>query len=610
MSVRKYKISPLNPYRIVRVLSEQNPRYNTKQFDWAWFSELNAVNEWEQQIGYEQLVQNNDRFSLQIWANSDAYTMNMYLYKCDGTLINTTTIPANLSITIDIQEDGNNYYVYNYVNNSFWDSIPEGKYYFYFDMNLATSHDFFISEPIAVKQKHEGSVLVEYSNSYNRDYIIFEQTRQKFEIRLIGSVQNMQALINRVSFIDNAENVTALKSTAFRGWTFWAGGNSKGIADYLLDKLNYIFALNGTKIDGKSYVAADGASWVKSENINYPLYIGSIELREKEIKAAYSTIEGDLALLSYSGEFPFVAMKVNIGISNVYDFVYQNPTLIVDASALSTFIDTLNNEATIQGLDGVFYADANTVFYTLGIGEVYDQSDSSTLNRFMSFSNVSGASGVDLNFDLALASRITGVGNSLFAFAFLNTNTILASGNVSTGVTFNYTHSYTVPTSGSYTYYLFHDETMEYVSISGDYLSAVGANCPQNLKAFRLFDSPRITSFSIITSLRRSSTSLQKVLIYNNTLLASILGYWNNIGGTAVGFSALTFLDLHLNHMAATNIDAIYNNVYSTYAIAGLPFPSNGYMNTTNQNTAALPTTTSLTARNSLSLTKHWTIIT
>src|SRR5690606_16542362 len=86
---------------------------------------------------------------------------------------------------------------------NFWADVPEGVYYRTFEVtfdNANLEKAFFITEPIHIKQKHEGTVLQQYSNSWNKDNVMFEQNSQLLEMRVHGEVMDYQALVDRYVF--------------------------------------------------------------------------------------------------------------------------------------------------------------------------------------------------------------------------------------------------------------------------------------------------------------------------------------------------------------------------------------------------------------------------
>lgn len=612
MSLRDYKFSPLLPYRMLPDgYSVAGTRFNSPNFDLSWFSEQNQNRPWQQQIQYAQLRQNNDRMSFQFWATSNVDTATLYLYKCDGTEVKNNQIfkLQDGNVNFIVNENGLSYNIFTYTNNLYWNSLEEGYYYLYLNCHEETFDDYFISEPIYIKQKHDGSILIEYSNNENKDYLIFEQTKQKFSKRIIGDVLDFQPLVERTVFLDNGYNVTQLRGDAYRGWTLYAGGNGELISDYEIDSLNYIFTLSGIKIENKGYTAADGSSFKKTENANYPLYSAAIELREPIRKAPYSHYKGDLMMFIFASVYPFVVYQLSFGENDVFDFYYGQPVYIYDLVSLNLYINTLNAALVQQGLDGTFYQDGSALYYTLGNGEFYTQTDNVVLNKYFIVVHTTTATSQNLAYYLNIQGTQIGTA-SYFAEVFADTASVINYGAISGATTSQATHNYAVPSAGTYSHYIFHDNTMYGMEMSGDYITGFNGDSPTQLNAFSLKNSPKITSFPMINILQSSADSLVTLLLRDCITLAAIRYYYRSTATPKKAFSKLRFIDCRGNLMTSSNIDNFYIDMWSTYGMALLPFPIQGIANTSGQLTGGTPTGTSLSQRTSLINVKQWALIT
>lgn len=612
MSLRDYKFSPLLPYRMLRTgYSVHGTRYNMPNFDMSWFSDQNEKRIWQQQVSYAQLRQNNDRMGFQFWATSNVDTATLYLYRCDGTLIKTNELfklqdgNVNLIVTEGSGNSLMSYNVFDYTNNLYWNGIEEGKYYLYLNCHEETFDDYFISEPIYIKAKHEGSILIEYSHPQNKDYLIFEQTKKKLSKRITGDVLNFQPLVERTVFLDNGFDVTPLRGDAYRGWTLYAGGNGGLLPDYELDSLNYIFTCKGIKIENKSYTPAESASFKKTENNEYPLYSASIDLSEPKRKTAYSVFTGDLTMFIFSSVYPFVVYRIAIGENDVFDFYYPQPAYIQDEPALDTYISTLNTALVTQGLDGTFYHDGSALYYTLAPGETYTQTDNKVLNKYFVVNHTTTASSQNLQFYLGLKGTQNG-GVSYFAEVFPSSESVLNFGSISGNTLSSLTHSYAVPSAGSYSHYIFHDNTMYWMEMSGDYITGFSGDSPNQLETFILKNSPKITQFPMINILQGSADSLRNLVLRDCITLAVCRYYFRNTATPKKAFSKLNAIQVTGNLLTSSELDNFYIDMWKTYGDWLLPFPTGGIANTSGQLTGDAPTSASLSQRTSLTNVKFW----
>lgn len=611
MSLRQYKFSPLLPYKMVPIdYGIVGTRYNSPDFDRTWFSEQNVVRGWQEQVEYAQLRQTNDRMSFQFWSTSNVSDATLYLYNCSSEIVKTDVLSKlqNGLVNFSVTEDGYTYNVWTFTNNLYWNGLDEGNYYIYINCHNVTFDDYFISEPIYVKEKHEGSGLLEYSHDENKDYIIFEQTNQKFSKRIIGDVLDFTPLVERTVFLDNGYDTTQLRANAYRGWTLYAGGNGSLIPDYEIDILNYVFTLKGIKWEKKGYTPADGAAFKKTDNPNYPMYSAAIELREPKRKVAYTLLKGDLLMFDYGGIYPFSPVQMLIGSDDVFDFVYKVAGYIFDDTSRDAYVTTLNSQAVLQGIDGIFSVDGTKIIYTLGNAETYTQTDNVVLDKFTIVTHTTTAISQNLNFYSKLNGALSGL--SYFSLVYADAAAVLNYGVLANFESTEFTHSFAVTVTGTSAHYIFHDNTISNIELKGDYLTAVSGTTPSLMQSFSLTDSPKITSFSMIESLQNSCDSLLVLHIKNNVILTALRYYYRSTATPKKVFSKLIALDCIGNNMSSTNLDNFYIDMWNSYGTDIVGIPLNGISNTTGQLTSAHPTATSAAQRLSLSTTKGWILLT
>lgn len=577
-------IHKANPFMFIPVGYAPTDRYNTVSMDKQWFED--GIYPWQQRVSYEQKAQLKDRLSLQFWATPGA-EVTVYLYKCDGTLVAQNLMTA-IPTPNNINFNGNIYDAFQFVSNNYWVGRDEGRYYLYIEfINFEGDQTkYYITEPISLKAKHEGSVLLVYSRPDNVGGLICQQTKQKFEKRIIGAVLKLDFFVERVSFLDNGYNTTQLRAASYRGWTFIGGGNGDNLPKYEIEIVSKIWDFPAVRIDNVSYVSADGGVFKpQADDDNYPKFSASIEIRESDNDAAYTNSSGDLQLMVFTS-YPFVILYSQVGVSNIYDFYYGTPVYIANLSAFQAHAAVLSTQAIIQGLEGTFRADGNGLFYTLADGEIYNQAFARQLVNLMTVTHTTTGASQDINFDTIMTGSDNGSDFCTVSPGFA----IESYGTATIANSISYTSHYAPATAGTYTSYIFHDNSMRAMALSGDYLTNTGGNTPFQMNQFALVECPRLTTYSIYQSLQNSKVNLITVIIQNNITLGNLNGYFapsfNSLGAVQVmGFGG--------NNMTTAQLNSLYNNIAgssSSAVAAGIFTVHNGAIFTNGQVTGNSPT--------------------
>jgi hypothetical protein len=115
--------------------------------------------------------------------------------------------------------------------------------------------------PIDVKNEHTDTILFEYTDIVNRLGVIFD-TGIEFNFRVEGILRNYQPSSSDEDYIDQKYNSISLNSIPYRIFDLFIGAfGIQQYPDWLLEKLNYIFACKLKKIEGEYYNKADGAKF-------------------------------------------------------------------------------------------------------------------------------------------------------------------------------------------------------------------------------------------------------------------------------------------------------------------------------------------------------------
>lgn len=369
-------ISPLNGIRFVPANVTPNPRFNRQQFDNEWYYDL--IYSFQKKVFYAQPVQNKDYLSLQILANAGA-TITLKLLTCGGITKATKKFTEFSGVTPTINGIASSYYMLT--DFQVWSNIASGIYYLSIEIAFSDSTTvLYLSEPLSVEEKHENTVLIEYQNSYNKDNILFEQTYQKFCLRVPGAMK-LSPVSTKNVFQDQGYSSVLLSGTAYRKWDFTFGGEGNYLPEYMFDMLNHIFAIDHIRIDGKNFTVIDDSS-LELENVDlYPLTTAKISLGEAENMDSFRHLSGTL-IMGQIPTVPFVLFNLKLEDSGFTDYFFENPLYAPNASGLQTIIDSfLNPDLQNKGLSGNFSIYTNPVTsikylsYNLGSDESFSTWD-------------------------------------------------------------------------------------------------------------------------------------------------------------------------------------------------------------------------------------------
>ncbi|MBO9151931.1 hypothetical protein ACFOTA_06920 [Chitinophaga sp. GCM10012297] len=253
------------PVKFYRVSPPVDQRYNTVYWDQDWFK--NTIRDFQDRATYFQKWQRTDNMPLQLEANYDPISID--LIRCDGSLV--ASLPFEKVPTAIV---GQPYSTYELTIS--WADYPDGYYYLLLKGGFGETVQLMVSEGIDLRLKHPDTVLLEYSNSFNKGGIVWD-TGIKMNFRVEGIVSYDQPGSEDVLYIDQPHNVVPLSSTPFDLYSF-AIGSPFGVPVWVIDKLNQLFSFDTVTIDGRGFAKAEGAKFEKTEVPNYPMYGWTIQL--------------------------------------------------------------------------------------------------------------------------------------------------------------------------------------------------------------------------------------------------------------------------------------------------------------------------------------------
>lgn len=369
----KITFSPLNSLRFVRNDSQIGLRYNTNKYDDVVFYEQKLS--WQGKACFLQPIQKSDTLALMFEVNGYIISGGGLQAKLELKNANNEVVKSiNLSNTFD--QDSNLEYFY-ISPNAFYSTVDEGNYYFQLSVPYTVSGSYYYhiyySEPISLKTKHQDSVLLHYTNSYNQYSIPFETTntfllaiKNNLEYRVYGALINMQQGSERFVFNDQNSNAVSLKTNVYRTWDFAIGGNNHSLPDWVLEKVNHIFGCNTITIDNVRYSPNEGAVLEKAGNIMLNKYYASISVRQYNYQDSFS--QESPAIISLFTFPPHeYAYFYKIALKNANDVEIFNMVghyITINSTQRDALITKLNSELVAQGHDGAFSVSANELIYT------------------------------------------------------------------------------------------------------------------------------------------------------------------------------------------------------------------------------------------------------
>jgi hypothetical protein len=269
MALNNLYISTLNPVKFSKANFANPTGYRTPFFD--DFRYQDTLRSFHSPANFFQPWQKSDTIKLHIWANFAGHTLS--LFTCQG--VQVATFPIKHVVT-SIETIGLSAYEV---------SVPlagydPGNYYF----TITSGSNVFWSEVFTLAEVHDLSVLLEYYHDENNFDVAFESGIQ-FSMRVPGGLTDYLPASDRTVFIDQPRNIVQLSGKSFATQKLIIG-TAEGVPDYLAERVNDIFLCSTVNIDGRQYVANDGAKMEPSREELYPLTGWALEVRPARARSS------------------------------------------------------------------------------------------------------------------------------------------------------------------------------------------------------------------------------------------------------------------------------------------------------------------------------------
>lgn len=236
----------LNPLNIVRVEPQHIPQYNTYWTDVYFWK--NRLDEFQAAApDFYQPWQHNDVVSIQFQNNAGQITVE--IKNCEGFTVNSFIMTQKQQNVY--QPD---YFIYEM--NAALNTIPSGRYFFVFKVGVNPISDVLVSEPILVQEKHENTVLLQYTNRRMKGKFIFE-TGIKPSIRVPSRFRQQAPGSNDTLYEDQTADMVMIKSIPFRLWRYYI----ESIPDWFAWIIKNVQGCSDVKYDGLQMVVDDDAKF-------------------------------------------------------------------------------------------------------------------------------------------------------------------------------------------------------------------------------------------------------------------------------------------------------------------------------------------------------------
>ena len=191
-------------------------------------------------------------------------------------------------------------------------TLTEGIYYYRARLRGNSGPINFWSEPMYLKATHDDTVLIEYGHDLNDFDCIFKGTNETppvplFQIRVEGGLKQDGFVPGGkyTLFQDQDLSPVMLQGVPVNVYRF-TFGNNRGIPNYMADKINRLFSLSNTFIDGLAYMRNEGAKLEPIERDPlYPLCSWVMDLALKENKYSDEYDPTDIPNYNYETNYSY-----------------------------------------------------------------------------------------------------------------------------------------------------------------------------------------------------------------------------------------------------------------------------------------------------------------
>jgi len=452
-----------------------NPNFNFRNIDEDFF--VKNIPSWMDATTYKKPFQQGDVIPIQFLGQNTTdiiYRVNLINSKhkiiktLDATQLNL--LPSGMRVykfemqLYDVPEDCYAIQIVKYINA------------------ISVEKDFlFLSEPFHVKQIHENTSLIQYTNSYNTQNVIFDTSiRQNFVMRIHGSLVEMNPQADFDVYENQTKNLIMLNGDAYRLYDFRVGIDNQKIPEYILDQLNSILLLDSVYVDSVQITRVEGAQFEANREDKQAKFEASIKVRETEPNTSYDVNDKpDLFVMDLPTNEIFYIEELK---TTLLSFVFIADKMF---TSVRNLLDYLNSYTAYNFINSGYFCvnSKNKLVYRSNIKSGVD-AFYSVIESGMILTNLIDSSliievqptatiGFDLSIDFDNSSSID------YAIFWGDSNTPTTGA----GSANSETHTYT--TAGTYTAYLFMSDIENIdLDFSNAIVNRLGGMLPPNTLTF------------------------------------------------------------------------------------------------------------------------------
>lgn len=160
------------------------------------------------------------------------------------------------------------------------DDLPDDYYFLYQVITAGALTWKLITEPIALANSWENTLLFEYKNSFDRDDVFWFPT-MVCRFFCEADIQDYEPDTERNNYLNQIKSTTLLDSFPGEAYQLYIGDTRygrSGVTDYIIKKLDRIFCCDTVLINDKQYAAKTGSNFKITRNRNYPLIGASLDI--------------------------------------------------------------------------------------------------------------------------------------------------------------------------------------------------------------------------------------------------------------------------------------------------------------------------------------------
>lgn len=258
-------IAVISPMKFVKQGYANPLPYNTKFMeDWLY---ADTIPDLYENIPYLQPWQKNDIVYFQALSNYAPHQLE--LWNCDGNQVDTFALAYKPS---SIEASGQKVYEAAVALNGYDEGVYQFKIF-----SGSPVLETYISEWFGLKEYHPQTILLEYSHDENDHEVVFE-TGIRFRLRVHGELREYQPGSDRIVFINQRRSITQLAGESFETEKLIIG-DSFGVPNYMIKKINNIYLCSQVLHDGKQYVGNEGGRFEAKREELYPMTGWAWEVR-------------------------------------------------------------------------------------------------------------------------------------------------------------------------------------------------------------------------------------------------------------------------------------------------------------------------------------------